>query len=38
MITGGHEPCNSPTLLDRMVQVRYGKTHKSEVLTSIILC
>lgn len=38
MITGGHEPCNSPTKLDRMVQTRYGKTHKSEVLTLIILC
>lgn len=38
MITGGHEPCNTPTQLDRMVQTYYGKTHKSEVLTLIILC
>jgi hypothetical protein len=38
LITGGHEPCNSPTRLDRAVQMRLGKTHKSEILTLVILC
>jgi len=37
LISGGHEPCNLPTPLDQMVQMKFGKTHKSEVLILAIL-
>jgi hypothetical protein len=29
-ITGGHEPCNTPTRLDRLVRGWFGKTRNSE--------
>ena len=37
IISGGHEPCNSPTPLDRLVQTQVGKTHKSELVILAIL-
>jgi len=38
LISGGHEPCNTPTQLDRLAQERFGKTRKSEALILLILC
>ena len=37
-ITGGHTPCATPTPLNRMLQRRYGRTHRSETLTLMTLC
>ena len=38
LITGGHTPCTIPSPLNRMLQERYGRTHRSESLTLTIVC
>ena len=38
LIAGGHTPCATPSPLNRRLQKRYGRTHRSEALTLTILC
>jgi hypothetical protein len=37
-VTGGHTPCATPSPLNGIIQKRYGRTHKSEAITLLIMC
>lgn len=38
LLVGWHEPCAQPTALDQLVEKRYGRTRRAEILIVIIQC